>query len=146
MALLPLLGALEGGGTAAGQGDTGRVREAGRHTRVGREEGRGRRRRGQTRPEATQARAARPQTAGREAGPRYPRGLRQAPRGKAACLPPAPPLGSGDLRLTRRNGVHEHQHFPVRLQPDLSLILTVFSKSGICHQTLTECLAWGAGQ
>lgn len=89
MALLPLLGALEEGGTAAGQGDTGRVREAGRHTRVGREEGRGRRRRGQSGP--------RPRRPGQR-GPRL-RGGRQAPASPGAsarhpearqpvCLPP----------------------------------------------------------
>lgn len=104
----PLLGALEGG-TAAGQGDTGRVREAGRHTRVGRG-GAGEEKAGSEWPEA-QARAARPDC-GAGGRPPLAQGLRQAPRGKAAGLPPSPPpLGRGGLGLARRNGVHEHQRF-----------------------------------
>lgn len=61
-------------------------------------------------------------------------------------LPPALPSRTGDLRLTRKKRGHPaSKSFPVRLQPDISLIMTVFSKSDICYQILIERLLRGDG-
>lgn len=61
-------------------------------------------------------------------------------------LPPTLPSRTGDLRLTRKKRSHPaSKSFPVRLQPDISLIMTVFSKSDICYQILIERLLRGDG-
>ena len=92
MALLPLLGALgregarrpdrETQGAFGRQGDTrGWAERRGGGGKTGSDQA--------LRP---RARAAGSPTAGWGAGPHCPRSLRQAPRAKAAYLPPEPPL------------------------------------------------------